>query len=354
MDLQTEDVTRSANERYDQLQAEQSQRAANVVADFIQPDHATGEQPTVANSQRQWMFTQVIDLLKINQLTNLRLHLYVASAVIQEIDTSQTGNPDDIATALIAQANACYDARQATVPAADTPVSDITTGDTSQAAANATEQLTEADNQERARLQRAQTAQAQNAPAHFLASCTCPDCEAEVVMQQFELEDQLMAEAQQEGGDALSAQQAAVATAASTAANAAPAHDAVPQARVATSLRDRANEDILRRNEAIRVRLRLGRYQAQDCLPTVTVEGTSGDLLAAYRSQLQQEVMTADIARLNEAGNPDIPCTCPDCAPRLNKADNQDITHLRRGGPNGPAPVRVSIQCTCPYCVADM
>jgi hypothetical protein len=60
MDLQTEDVTSSANERYDQLQAEQSQRAANVVADFVQPDHATGEQPTVADKQRQWMFTQVI------------------------------------------------------------------------------------------------------------------------------------------------------------------------------------------------------------------------------------------------------------------------------------------------------
>jgi hypothetical protein len=54
MDLQTEDV---------QLQAEQSQRAATVVADFVQPEHATGEQPTVEDQQRQWVFTQVINLL---------------------------------------------------------------------------------------------------------------------------------------------------------------------------------------------------------------------------------------------------------------------------------------------------
>jgi hypothetical protein len=63
MDLQSEDITGAANERYDQLQAEQSQRATNVVADFIQPDHATGEQPTLADKQSQWMFTQVLNLL---------------------------------------------------------------------------------------------------------------------------------------------------------------------------------------------------------------------------------------------------------------------------------------------------
>jgi hypothetical protein len=50
-DLQTEDVTSNANKRYDQLQAEQAQRAANVVADFVQPDHATGEQPSVEDRQ---------------------------------------------------------------------------------------------------------------------------------------------------------------------------------------------------------------------------------------------------------------------------------------------------------------
>jgi hypothetical protein len=235
MELQTEDVTSSANKRYDQLQAEQSQRAANVVADFVQPDHATGEQPTVEDNQRQWMFTQVINPLQIDRLMNPSLHSYVASAVIQEIDTSQTGNPDGIATALIAQADARYDAQQATVPAAATSDSDITTGDPPQAAANATEQLTEAENQERARLQRARTARTHNAPAHFPASCTCPDCEAEVAMQQLELEDRVLAEVQQEGEDTFIAQQAASATAASTAANAAPAHDAVPQAGVTTS-----------------------------------------------------------------------------------------------------------------------
>jgi hypothetical protein len=91
--------------------------------------------------------------------------------------------------ALIAQADARYDARQATVPAAATSDSNATTGDLSQAAANATKQLTEDDKHERARLQRARTARAHNAPAHFPASCTCPDCEAEVAMQQLELED---------------------------------------------------------------------------------------------------------------------------------------------------------------------
>jgi hypothetical protein len=158
MDLQTEDLTSYANERYDQLQAEQSQRAANVVADFVQPDHATGEQPTVEDKQRQWVFTQVINLLQMDRLTNPRLHSYAASEDIQEIDTSQTSNPDDIATALIAQADARYDARQATVLAAATSDSDTTTGDLSKAAANATKQLTEDDKQDRARLQRARTA----------------------------------------------------------------------------------------------------------------------------------------------------------------------------------------------------
>jgi hypothetical protein len=153
MDLQTEDVTSYVNERYNQLQAEQSQRAANVVADFVQPDHATGEQPTEEDKQRQWVSTQVINLLQMDRLTNTCLHSYAASKVIQEIDTSQTGNPYDIATALRAQADTCYDARQATVPADATSDSDTTTGDLSQATANATEQLTEDDKQERAGLQ---------------------------------------------------------------------------------------------------------------------------------------------------------------------------------------------------------
>jgi hypothetical protein len=89
----------------------------------------------------------------------------------------------------------------------------------------------------------------------------------------------------------------------------------------------------------------------------VTADGTSGDLLAAYRSKLQQELMTADIARLNEADNLDTPCTCPNCAPSLNEAGHQDITQLRRGGPNEPEPVRYYIHCPCPDCAdcaADM
>jgi hypothetical protein len=57
------------------------------------------------------------------------------TAIIQAIEESQTGIPDEIATALISQVNARCDARQATVPAADTPVSTITTGDPSQATA---------------------------------------------------------------------------------------------------------------------------------------------------------------------------------------------------------------------------
>jgi hypothetical protein len=149
----------------------------------------------LADEQRRWLFTQVINLLSIDRRTNLRLHAYVASAIIRAIDTSQTGNPNNIATALIVHADARYDARQA-----------------------------------------------------------------------------------------------AAATPASTVTNAEPAQATAPQAHAATPLRDQANEDILQRNKAIRANLRLDRHQAQDCLPIVTTEGTSGDLLAAYRStQWQQE-----------------------------------------------------------------
>jgi hypothetical protein len=243
----------------------------------------------------------------MDRLTNPRLHSYAASEVIQEIDTSQTGNPEDIITALIAQADALYDARRATAPEAATADSNTITGD-------------------------------------------LPQAEAEVAMQQSELEDRVMAEVIQEGEDAFIAKNAASTTAASTVANAAPSEEAVPQAGVTTSLRERANEETLRRNEAIRSSLQLDRYQAQDCLPRVTADGTSGDLLAAYQSKLHQAVMTADIARLNEADNPDTPCTCPNCAPSLNEADHQDITQLRRGGPNGPEPVRYNIHCPCPDC----
>jgi hypothetical protein len=65
-------------------------------------------------------------------------------------------------------------------------------------------------------------------------------------------------------------------------------------------LTDQENEDNeARRIEAVRVGLRLNRDQtaqveptqrAQDCLPWVTAEGISGDLLADYRDiQLQRE-----------------------------------------------------------------
>jgi hypothetical protein len=65
-------VSSYANKRYDQLQAEQAQRAANVVADFVQPDHATGEQPLVEDRQQQWVFTQVITVLQMDTLFFLK------------------------------------------------------------------------------------------------------------------------------------------------------------------------------------------------------------------------------------------------------------------------------------------
>jgi hypothetical protein len=55
--------------------------------------------------------------------------------IIRALEESQSGNPEEIATAIIAQADARYDARRATAPETDTPVSDITTGDPPQAAA---------------------------------------------------------------------------------------------------------------------------------------------------------------------------------------------------------------------------
>jgi hypothetical protein len=72
----------------------------------------------------------------------------------------------------------------------------------------------------------------------FLQQAIRELCEAEVAMQQLELEDRVLAEVVQEGEDAFIAQQAAAATAASTVVNTAPPHDAVPQAGVTTSLRE--------------------------------------------------------------------------------------------------------------------
>jgi hypothetical protein len=64
-------------------------------------------------------------------------------------------------------------------------------------------QLSEAHNQERARLQHEGTTRAQNAPAHFIAMCTCVECRTEIAMQQFVLEERLMVKAHQELENAL-------------------------------------------------------------------------------------------------------------------------------------------------------
>jgi hypothetical protein len=64
--------------------------------------------------------------------------------------------------------------------------------------ANATAQLSEAES----RLQQERNTRAENVPAHNPVSCTSPDCEAEVAMQQFVFEERLMVEAQQEFGNA--------------------------------------------------------------------------------------------------------------------------------------------------------
>jgi hypothetical protein len=91
----------------------------------------------VTETERGWLFTQVINLLNFNRRTNPRRHAFAVTEIIRVLEESQSGNPDEIATAIIAQADARYDARQATAPAADTPDSDITTGDPPQAAATA-------------------------------------------------------------------------------------------------------------------------------------------------------------------------------------------------------------------------
>jgi hypothetical protein len=56
-------------------------------------------------------------------------------AIIRAIEVSQTGNPDEIAMALIAHADARYDARQAPVSTAATPASTITSPARAQATA---------------------------------------------------------------------------------------------------------------------------------------------------------------------------------------------------------------------------
>jgi hypothetical protein len=66
--------------------------------------------------------------------------------IIRALEESQSGNPEEVAMAIIAQADARYDARQATASEANAPVRDITTEDPSQAVATpVTEEVTEDD-----------------------------------------------------------------------------------------------------------------------------------------------------------------------------------------------------------------
>jgi hypothetical protein len=81
------------------------------------------------------LFTQVINLLSFDQLTNPRCHAYAVPEIIRALEESKTGIPAEIATAIIAQADAHYDARQATVPATVTPTSTITNATPAQATA---------------------------------------------------------------------------------------------------------------------------------------------------------------------------------------------------------------------------
>jgi hypothetical protein len=208
----------------------------------------------LTEAERRWLFTQIISLLSFDRLTNPRRHAYAVPDIIRALEEIQTGIPDEIATAIIAQADACYDARQATVTATITTASTIANEAPVQATApqaqqvtplkvddaamedkicealkvafinnvsarrdkdqaaqvahpqrtqeplhqalpdNANAQLSEADNQKRARLQQARNARAQNVPAHDPVSCTCVDCQTEVAMQWFVLEERLMNE----------------------------------------------------------------------------------------------------------------------------------------------------------------
>jgi hypothetical protein len=76
MDLTIEEITIAANEQYALLQEEEIQRTAIAVATFIQPADATVGQPTMMEAARGWLFTQVINLLNLNRLTNPRRHAH--------------------------------------------------------------------------------------------------------------------------------------------------------------------------------------------------------------------------------------------------------------------------------------
>jgi hypothetical protein len=62
----------------------------------------------------------------VNRLSNHRCHAFSTPAIIRAIVASQTHDPDEIATALIAHTGTCYDAQQAPAPAAATPASTTT------------------------------------------------------------------------------------------------------------------------------------------------------------------------------------------------------------------------------------
>jgi hypothetical protein len=101
MDLTIDEVTIAANERYDLLQEEEIQRTAIAVANFIQQADATVGQPTLTEEEHGWLFTQVINLLSLDRYTNPRRHAYAVPAIIRALEESQTGIPDEIATAII-------------------------------------------------------------------------------------------------------------------------------------------------------------------------------------------------------------------------------------------------------------
>jgi hypothetical protein len=238
-DLTIEEVTSAANKRYALLKEEEIQRTVVAVANFVRPPAATAAtdgQPIMTEVQQGWLFTQVINLLHFDRLTNPRRHPFAVTEIIRALEESQSGNPTEVATAIIAQADARYDAGQATAPEANAQASDIITEDPPQAAAtlvteddagmedkicealqvafinnitawrdeeqaaqgahpqrtqeqprqahpdNDNPQLSKADNQERARLRHERNTRAQNAPAHFIATCTCVECRTEVAM----------------------------------------------------------------------------------------------------------------------------------------------------------------------------
>jgi hypothetical protein len=143
MDLTIEEVTITANKRYTLLQEESTiQRAAIALATFIQPADATVGQPTMTETERGWLFSQVIILLNFNWLTNPRRHAFAVTEIIRALEKIQTGNPDEISMVIIAQADARYDARQATVTTTGATASTIANKPQAQVTAPQARQVT--------------------------------------------------------------------------------------------------------------------------------------------------------------------------------------------------------------------